>query len=458
MAEETCFIIPAEQFRNKKSEYYKKLEKARAELKTEESIKIHKMLFGLMDSVGGVREDVFEFFLQHNFECKAQVMRCMDLFSRLAPVGWFQIMFEEKSIKDTNAFPHWQEAILRSYKADIPFEQMKKMYELSFVPIDLNRMVDVYTNKVKLKMEEFGRKISEQEGKMEKKKEASESSAGLLEQEFSKLLSGYREEKEGILSELKKEKDFILNQMQEILASMQAIQKEIRADYRFYKEVQETNMRQDVAKSEEETSVRQDVVNLEEETSVRQDVVMSEEKTSMRQSVVKSEEENAMYQQGGKFETDSFVDTGIQTLNIEEEREKQIKRLHIFLRVYKKVKRKSFLAGSENEKKSELFNMLTKRKSSKDYMIIINLLMKAGIEMGVLYDFIERNTSLEELKNVLEAITSGEEERKDSFMEAVQEPLERQEEILQTDKAAGAIPVDVSDPFVIQDEKEEDFL
>ncbi len=436
MPEENCSIIPSEQLRNKESEYYKKLEAARTELKTEEKLKIHRMLFGLMDSVGGVREDVFEFFLNHNFECAAQVMRCKDLFSRLAEAGWFGLMFEEKSVKDTNAFPHWQEAILRGYRADIPFEQMKKMYVLSFVPIDLNRMVNVYTNKLQLRIKELEEKLKLQEENTAGESET-EVPIGVWKKEWDKLLGDFQEEKMRILSEFEEEKEIILQKMQEVVISMQALQKKMQACYETYWK-EEVSMRQDVAKLEE-TSIRQDVTKSEEVT-VRQDVVKPEE-VIVRQDVVKPE-------------TAETIDTGIQTLDIAREREKQIKRLNVFTLAYKKIKRKNFLASGENEKKSGLFNMLAKGKFSKEYMITINLLMKTGMEKVVLYDFIERNTSLEELKNVLEAVTSEGEGAKYISVEVTQE---QQEKVLQDNEEAGEIPEDASETFFME-EGEEDYL
>lgn len=424
MEKEEYSVIPSEELRNEESEYYQRLKAAREKMVGEEALKTHKMVFGMMDSVGGVREDVFEFFLGHNFEHTAQVMRSKDLFSRLADVQWFQFMFEEKSMKDKHKFPYWQEAIVRAFLEEVPLEQFTKMYELAFAPIDVNRMISVYKDRIHEEEERLKERLLKKEEKGAKEEENSDGSeekpekSNLDEDEF---FLRFTQEKEKMMEEFKREKERILADVKQLIQERAPQQEESG----------EMTLRQGVAKSAIQNAEAQD-----EETTLRQDVASS------------GSENPVMECEDFSFVSQELFQEGVQISNFKNARKQQEQRMKIFDAAYRKMKKNRFLKLSFEEQKSELFNILVKRKLTKDYMITVNNLMRCGMNLGVVYDFIERDTSIEELKDVLEAF-QGEEAQKETFSQ--EEPIGEEKREIGADE-------EYNSTYSYEDEVESDYI
>lgn len=159
-----------------------------------------------------------------------------------------------------------------------------------------------------------------------------------------------------------------------------------------------------------------------------------------------------------KLEETTVPETGVCTINKEEAAKKQGKRLKLFADMYKKAKKNKFLAMGVQEKKSELFNILAEKKSSKEYMITISLLIKAEIDMGVLYDFIERETPLQDLKSILEAVNAEKLQKEETEDDLADGSAEDREDDGEEEDAGTDTETDAEDRWESEYAEETDYL
>ena len=323
---------------------YAQIEEAIERCDLPEKKKNKTMMFKYIESLGGVRKDVFEYLLQADISNKECVHMCTELFNDTSiGVGWYQLMIDGIPGKaKTGNLKLWGNGILKAIKEHMPKEVVENFLNSSDTPFHFNYMISNYLEMQKAETDEIEKTVGD--------------------------ISEY----EVKLEHLEADKQFLEKQNKELL--------------------QETIvLRQKLGKALVEGDI------LDENKKLKEQVEDFKKLLSM--AMQEKDDSNEMVKE------ESILDGSVHMVDIQKQTDISVRRGKLFASLIKGYQQRQFEKKSEEEQKSLLFQMMVDHSYGKKRILAVKKWMEEGVSLSLIYLLILKNPSEEEFYEVLSSMS-----------------------------------------------------
>ena len=335
-----------------------------------------KKLYAYMKEYGAVREDVYDYLLEHKtFEEYSSLAILNNLIKTFAGPEWFALIKEVEQRKidflaSTGSILLFEQLILEAYREDIPFEYIVQRLREAKYPYEFNQKLEQYRKK---KQKELETQIEELKTTIEKFTNNNQEYIEPPEQFFIPELN-----EDSLIEEpLEEFQEIESESQQEDSSVLLLIQKLLTENKNQYKDL--TTLKNFITKSGKEFPI----------SIVKEDEALQE---------LEVKEDSEI----GKEEVKEEVLASKQMIVEEKEHSKNsIHLVKMFQKLRKWKKTIDFHKLTDKQKLEELFKKMNEKLYSEKMIVMIRECIALGVSFEFLYTLIEMDAGAEEFEKLI---------------------------------------------------------
>ena len=325
-----------------------------------------EILLNLILNLGGIRKEVWEYLITPRFQEPQAVASVGRLLCYAAPLEWMELSVEALS---RMAGTMYVNEITEAYQSDIPFDEVKHIFEISDTVFEMCQRRREYCKKHEVVKRQHPDNMT---GSEEKQHQAS--MTGSEERQHLDNMTG--SERTKIMTSIEKT---VVNAVTEAL--------------QLY---------------EKNTGLKQ-----------HPDSVTGSEEEEHPDSVTRSE----------MADGSDILDHRILVMDLKKEQEKSEKRISFFQILLRRHMKKEFSKLEKDDQVGKIFEIMVNKKYDKNLILSIRRLMNGGMTNEFIFSLLEKNLPETELNDLCESLLREETDKSDisDLLDTVQE--NKQEEV-----------------------------
>ena len=337
-----------------------------------------EILLNLILNLGGIRKEVWEYLITPRFQEPQAVASVGRLLCYAAPLEWMELSVEALS---RMAGTMYVNEITEAYQSDIPFDEVKHIFEISDTVFEMCQRRREYCKKHEVVKRQHPDNMTGSE-----EKQHPDSMTGSEERQHLDNMTG--SERTKIMTSIEKT---VVNAVTEAL--------------QLY---------------EKNTGLKQ-----------HPDSVTGSEEEEHPGSVTGSEEEEHPDSVTGSEMADGsdILDHRILVMDLKKEQEKSEKRISFFQILLRRHMKKEFSKLEKDDQVGKIFEIMVNKKYDKNQILSIRRLMNGGMTNEFIFSLLEKNLPETELNDLCESLLREETDKSDisDLLDTVQE--NKQEEV-----------------------------
>ncbi len=337
-----------------------------------------EILLNLILNLGGIRKEVWEYLITPRFQEPQAVASVGRLLCYAAPLEWMELSVEALS---RMAGTMYVNEITEAYQSDIPFDEVKHIFEISDTVFEMCQRRREYCKKHEAVKRQHPDNMTGSE-----EKQHPDSMTGSEERQHLDNMTG--SERTKIMTSIEKT---VVNAVTEAL--------------QLY---------------EKNTGLKQ-----------HPDSVTGSEEEEHPGSVTGSEEEEHPDSVTGSEMADGsdILDHRILVMDLKKEQEKSEKRISFFQILLRRHMKKEFSKLEKDDQVGKIFEIMVNKKYDKNQILSIRRLMNGGMTNEFIFSLLEKNLPETELNDLCESLLREETDKSDisDLLDTVQE--NKQEEV-----------------------------
>ena len=337
-----------------------------------------EILLNLILNLGGIRKEVWEYLITPRFQEPQAVASVGRLLCYAAPLEWMELSVEALS---RMAGTMYVNEITEAYQSDIPFDEVKHIFEISDTVFEMCQRRREYCKKHEAV-----------------KRQHPDNMTGSEEKQHPDSMTG-SEERQHLDNMTGSERTKIMNSIEKTVVN----------------------------------AVTEALQLYEKNTGLKQhpDSVTGSEEEEHPDSVTGSEEEEHPDSVSGSEMADGsdILDHRILVMDLKKEQEKSEKRISFFQILLRHHMKKEFSKLEKDDQVGKIFEIMVNKKYDKKQILSIRRLMNGGMTNEFIFSLLEKDLPETELNDLCESLLREETDKSDisDLLDTVQE--NKQEEV-----------------------------
>ena len=361
-----------------------------------------EILLNLILNLGGIRKEVWEYLITPRFQEPQAVASVGRLLCYAAPLEWMELSVEALS---RMAGTMYVNEITEAYQSDIPFDEVKHIFEISDTVFEMCQRRREYCKKHEVVKRQHPDNMTGSE-----EKQHPDSMTGSEERQHLDNMTG--SERTKIMTSIEKT---VVNAVTEAL--------------QLYEKNTGLKQHPDSVTGSEEEEHPDSVTGSEEEEHPGS--VTGSEEEEHPDSVTGSEEEEHpdSVTRSEMADGSDILDHRILVMDLKKEQEKSEKRISFFQILLRRHMKKEFSKLEKDDQVGKIFEIMVNKKYDKNQILSIRRLMNGGMTNEFIFSLLEKNLPETELNDLCESLLREETDKSDisDLLDTVQE--NKQEEV-----------------------------